>query len=322
MKKAVDVSQVCHTFEVPYGSCRLDQVLARESVIKSRVVAQKLIEHGAVSIGASVQKKASKIIPHGTIISVFLPSSPLLSTKKDSAIPLTVLYEDEYCFVVDKPPHIAVHRGTGMAADEETILDGLEPLFAERKLPFSSTEVLVHRLDRDTTGVLLIAKTPLQHLALQKQFASRTVQKTYLTIVYGVPKLPTATIDAPIGRHSTERTKMSVHRGVNPRHATTTYRVTASGLNASLLECDLHTGRTHQIRVHLSSIGHPVLGDATYGNRAAHDFSASKKIASLCLHATRLTFQSGKKTVTVESPLPLRFSKILQKLNIALPCEA
>ncbi len=176
--------------------------------------------------------------------------------------------------------------------------------------------MLVHRLDKDTTGCLLIAKTPKAHAALQKQFADRTIEKMYLTIVSGRPNIPTAMIDAPIGRHGSERTKMSIHQAVNSRSAKTTYRTIASAKGASLLECDLHTGRTHQIRVHLASIGHPVLGDETYDSNASHDAGFALHIESLCLHAWRVTFKSEGKNVTVTAPLPETFSAVLQELGV------
>ncbi|MBP7114563.1 MAG: RluA family pseudouridine synthase, partial [Candidatus Peribacteraceae bacterium] len=158
------------------------------------------------------------------------------------------------------------------------------------------------------------------HLTLQKQFADRSVQKTYLTVVAGVPYPASAIIDAPIGRHSQERTKMSVYQATATRHAKTTYRTIGKTDDVALLACDLHTGRTHQIRVHLKSIGHPVLGDPSYGSGQSEDIAQKNDIDFLCLHAWKLSFTSpSKKKVDVMSTLPKNFSALLKRLEIKEP---
>jgi len=159
-------------------------------------------------------------------------------------------------------------------------------------------------LDKETTGCLLIAKTEKAHTFLQKQFADRTVKKTYLALVAGVPSPPSAIIDAPIGRNLVNRTLMSIFKTRSSREAKTTYRTLEVRVNCTLLECDLHTGRTHQIRVHLRSIGHPILGDSSYGTHESKKITKGLGINGLCLHAQKLSFNTlSHKRVDVEAPL-------------------
>lgn len=308
---------------------RLDQFLSGKDDIKSRSLAKKMIESGLVRVNGKKVKKASSTVPALARVEYAVPEG-LIPEYAGVATFLPVLYEDDECMVIDKPRGISVHPGSGMKAGEETIVHALKPLFAIRAVPFSASEVLVHRLDKDTTGCLLIAKNPKAHMALQKQFANRTVEKTYLTLVTGIPFPPAAIIDAPIGRHASERTRMSVHQATASRGAKTTYRTlgTTRGKNPAphtfndlaLLSCDLHTGRTHQIRVHLKSIGHPVIGDKSYGNLHSVETARELGIGFLCLHAWKVQFLSpvGKK-VGVVSALPEEFVEILDVLGIPLP---
>lgn len=298
---------------------RLDQYLAAQSEIKSRSSAQKLIEAGLVRVGGKVIRKPSfDIASHE--VTWTLPAEAAVPEGTTSAITLEVLHEDDDCMVICKPAGLTVHPGSGTKKDEETLLDALRPMFAKRKLPFSASEVLVHRLDKETTGCLLVAKNGKAHLMLQKQFAERTVDKRYLTLVAGHPKPPAAVIDAPIGRHASERTRMSVYQAVEGRAARTTYRTLGVQDSVALLECELHTGRTHQIRVHLRSIGHPVLGDTTYGNATSLAIAEEHGADLLCLHAWKLSFVSpSKKKVKVVCAVPEKFANLLKKIGFVVP---
>lgn len=308
------------TVTVPGGGLRIDQFLAMQEGIKSRSTAQKLLDAGLVYCKGKRVKKSSYKVEGGDIVSYSLPALAPVPESSVSSVKLPVLFEDDYCMVIEKPAGIAVHAGNGMKKEEETIITALKPLFKKRKLSFSEGEVLVHRLDRETTGCLLIAKTPAAHMKLQKQFADRSVEKTYLTMVAGIPYPASAIIDAPIGRHSQERTKMSVYQATATRQAKTTYRTIGKTEDAALLACDLHTGRTHQIRVHLKSIGHPVLGDPSYGSGQSEDIAQKNDIDFLCLHAWKLSFVSpSKKKVDVVCELPKNFAGLLKKLEIKIP---
>lgn len=300
---------------------RLDIFLASQEGISSRAKAQKLIKDGSVTINKKVITKPAYVLSDGDEVKV----SSLESAQDESVgiepvdIKLPILYEDETCIVINKPAGFAVHPAP-TTKDEKTILHGVAYLFKERSIPFSSDSVLVHRLDRETTGCMLIAKTSEAHSALQKQFENRTTKKSYLALVAGIPDPPEAMIDAPVGRQLTDRTKMSVFKTSVSRDAKTTYRTLDVANDCALLECDLHTGRTHQVRVHLSSIRHPILADPTYHSSASLRLTKDFKIQNLCLHAWKLSFDSpadGKRQ-TIEAPLPNTFIAALDSLSITL----
>ncbi len=305
------------------GGMRLDVFLAQEGIV-SRMKARDLVKKGCVLVNGRIARKSAVFLHMGDVIEVSASLAPVTETRlSPSDMVLPILYEDDACLVLLKPAGIAVHPGAGMPKDAETILHGIVRLFRERGLPFSSSSVLVHRIDKDTTGCLLVAKTPQAHKTLQQQFADRTIGKTYLALVAGIPDPPAAVIDATIGRSTFDRTKMTVIGAGKSREARTTYR-TLAGVGAAdaaiaLLACDLHTGRTHQIRVHLKSIGHPLLGDHTYGSRESEALSAKLGITSLCLHAWKLAFVSpvDAHARTVEAPLPPAFRSVLQSVGLS-----
>lgn len=301
---------------------RLDIYLASHDGVKSREKAQELIKAGQVTVnGVVVTKPAFKVGEEDEIeVSRQKAEASDRKTVEPINLRLKILYEDDACIVIDKPRDVSVHPAPSIPSSEPTILHGAAYLMKERGLPFSAAETLVHRLDKETTGCLLLAKTPEAHLALQKQFADRTVKKTYLALVAGVPKHDEATIDAAIGRSTSNRTKMTVFGGSASRDAKTTYRVLDSSENVALLECDLHTGRTHQIRVHLMSVGHPVLGDATYATKESEKMSAKLKIDVLCLHAWKLSFVSPAHSAVAHvcSPLPSRFASLISQEGLRL----
>jgi 23S rRNA pseudouridine1911/1915/1917 synthase len=303
---------------VASGGMRLDQYLGDSAHCRSRSEACKLIHAGVVKLNGKKCLKPSISVKAGDRLELSLPSPPPVQDPDAKQIALPVLYEDAACMVIDKPAGVIVHPGHGMKPDDTTILAALAPLFRERDLPFHPSSVLVHRLDKDTTGCLLVAKTPEAHLLLQKQFAGREVRKTYLALVAGLPSPAAAVIDAPIGRHKHHRTRMSVMDASSKlREAKTTYRTLAHCDVAALLACDLHTGRTHQIRVHLSTIGHPILGDETYGNDRSKTLAEESGIDRICLHAWKFSFSSLKgKRVEVESSMPEKLEKALENLGI------
>lgn len=302
-------------------SRRLDLFLAAMEPEVTRARAQKLIERRAVSVNGKLITRPAHVVRVGDMVEV--ADVPLESNTVIAPVDLKleVLYEDKTCFVVAKPPDLSVHPGAGMAPDAVTLLSGIAWLYKKWKIPFSSGHCLVHRLDKDTSGCVLVAKTPEAHLALQKQFEERTVQKTYLALVAGVPKAESALIDAPMGRHGQSRTRMAVIGASKTRDAKTSYRVLGSSKEASLLEVALHTGRTHQARVHLRAINHPILGDPTYHTDSSMRLSRRLETPRVCLHAWKLMFTppSAKKAVTVSTPLPTDIVGILEKVGIDTP---
>lgn len=304
---------------------RLDTFLAEQKAFSSRMKASQAVRKGLVKVNGRIARKGALVLEPGNQVEVSESDEPLTEELlKATDLKLEVLYEDDACLVVRKLAGISVHPAPGIPKDAATVLHGAAFLFKKCKIPFSQSAVLVHRLDKETTGCLLLAKSPAAHLFLQKQFADRTVEKQYLAIVAGIPKPASAMIDAPIGRHSGDRTKMAVFHAVShTREAKTTYRTLAVSKekDAALLELDLHTGRTHQVRVHLKTIAYPVLGDPSYETRGSIDTAARYGIDALMLHAWKLRFVSPAdgKEHAVKAPVPAHIQTALKKLGIALP---
>lgn len=299
---------------------RLDAFITAQDVSFTRSHIQKEIDNGKVSVNGKSVSKASLRLKEGDRVSL---DTDVALVPKDSPIEprdlhLKVLYEDDSCLVIDKPAGISVHPGAGMSPGETTILNGIAFLFQKREIPFSSESTLVHRLDKETTGCLLIAKNPQAHVFYQEQFAKRSIEKVYLALVAGVPKISEAIIDAPIGRSLMQKVKMSVFRTRESREARTRYLVLQSKDLVSLVECRPETGRTHQIRLHLSSLGHPILGDETYGSAQSRVMSEKYEVKRMCLHAWKLQFHSfvTQKEVQVESPIPKDFVGVMKHMGL------
>ena len=253
---------------------RLDHVLAEARPERSRSEAQRDIRSGNVRVGCRIVRQASCRVRCGETIDWQIPAKPVLAPRP---IPLTILFEDEDLVVIDKPVGLVVHPGSGTSAP--TLV---EALLVDRDLPPSDDPArpgIVHRLDRETSGLIVVAKTPPALSSLQHQFAARSVRKTYLAIAEGSIPEDEGWIDAPVGRDPRLPSRMSVHpRG---RPSQTAFSVVRRDGDVSLLAVHPRTGRTHQIRVHLRYIDHPVVGDALYGGRPA---------TRLMLHAWRLAF--------------------------------
>lgn len=303
------------------GVSRLDVFLSKQDAGISRVRARDVIKDGLVMVNDRIARKPALILKEGDKVQCSADGAPVTETRlKGVDLTLDVLYEDDACMVIQKPAGIAVHPGAGLPPDEPTVLHGIIHLFKQRKIPFSSSAVLVHRLDKDTTGCLLVAKTPAAHKFLQKQFENRTVSKFYLAIVAGVPAQSAAVIDASIGRSTSNRTKMTVLGSSKTREAKTTYRTLGISPDKkfALVSCELHTGRTHQIRVHLHAIGHPILGDPTYSTPTSRNLSEEVEATSVCLHAWQLTFRSpaDEKDHTVTAVPPSSFTSILDTIGV------
>lgn len=307
-----------HNFSPP-SPCRLDIALTNEGVVISRIKARDVVKGGMVMVNGRIARKSAQIIEPEDVISVSSTGEPVTETRLEAMdLQLDVIYEDDACMVLNKPAGIPVHPGAGIPRDAATILHGVAFLFQERSIPFSSASVLVHRLDKETTGCLLVAKTPEAHKALQAQFEHRTVRKFYLALVSGIPQPPSAVIDASIGRSTSDRTKMTIMGSSKAREARTTYRTLSTHDGIALLSCELHTGRTHQIRVHLSGIGHPILGDASYQSIASQKVSLKNGVDFLCLHAWKVTFTSPAdgKEHEVSAPPSQRMQEACERTGI------
>ena len=284
---------------------RLDQALARLLPGHSRSRLAKLIESGHVRVDGEPAAGRLKL-KSGEAVDVELVPRAAEGAFRAEAIDLPIVHEDDDILVIDKPAGLVVHPGSGNWAG--TMLNALlhhAPVL--ERLPRAG---IVHRLDKDTSGLLVVAKNEPAQLDLVRQLQARTVKRTYLALVRGHVAAD-GTVDAPIGRHPAQRTRMAVVSSGKP--AVTHYRVREKLPEHTLLVCELETGRTHQIRVHLASIGHPIEGDPTYAGRRAG------KLARQALHAWKLAFRhpgSGE-SVRFESKLPADFRDLLKSLRHA-----
>lgn len=288
---------------------RLDVFLAQAVPGLSRSAAQRLLEDGAVRKNGKLAKKNEKT-NLGDIIEVEPPQ--LQETEiVPRDIPLEIVYEDEDVLVINKPKGLVVHPAAGHWDD--TLVNALMYHRGDR-LSGINGELrpgIVHRIDKDTSGLLIVAKNDLAHTVLASQLKGHTLARTYEAIVVGNLKEDTGTIDAPIGRHPTDRKKMTVSAR-NGREAVTHYEVIARYKGYTHVRCKLETGRTHQIRVHLAYLGHPILGDTVYGRKKPELGQDTQ-----CLHAGALCFQHPRtgQPVLVVAPRPAYFEAALAKLQ-------
>ena len=288
---------------------RLDAFLARSVPDLTRSAAQRLLERGAVTLRGRAAKKNDKT-RLGDTLTVCLPEpQPVDLVPQD--IPLDVIYEDDDVIVVNKPVGLVVHPAPGHP--DGTLVNALL-YHCGTSLSGINGELrpgIVHRIDRDPSGLIVAAKNDRAHLALAAQLQDHSLARVYEAVAVGGFREDCGTVDAPIGRHPVDRKKMAVDRK-NGREAVTHWSVLARYPGYTHVECRLETGRTHQIRVHLASIGHPLLGDTVYGSKKPWP-----GLAGQCLHARRLRFvhPSTGEPLELECPLPDWFRDVLEKLE-------
>ena len=288
---------------------RLDALLAHTLPQLTRSGAQKLLDAGLVTLSGAALKKNYRT-REGEEYCVILPEAaevPLIAQD----IPLDIVFEDTDVIVVNKPRGMVVHPAPGHP--DGTLVnallyhcgDTLSGIGGERR------PGIVHRIDKDTSGLIIAAKNDAAHQALAAQLADRSLSRVYEAVVRGRMREECGTIDKPIGRHPTDRKRMAV-TNQNSRPAQTDWRVLARYNGYTHVECSLRTGRTHQIRVHMASVGHPLLGDFTYGAP-----SPEKGLVGQCLHARRLKFvhPTTGEHIELETPLPDYFAEVLSRLG-------
>ena len=291
------------------SSERLDAFLARSIEGMSRSGAQKLLEEGCVMVSGKPGKKNSRLAV-GDAVEVTLPE-PKEVAIQPREMALDIVYEDEDLLVINKPKGLVVHPAAGH--QDDTLVNGL--LYAlEGNLSGINGELrpgIVHRIDKDTSGLLAVAKNDLAHSVLASQLKDHTMARTYEAIVCGTLREDQGTVDAPIGRHPTDRKKMCV-TARNTKSAVTHWEVIGRYRGYTHVRCKLETGRTHQIRVHMAHIGHPILGDTIYGRKKPELGQSSQ-----CLHAGSLCFRHPRdqRPVIVFAPLPDYFTEVLSKLK-------
>lgn len=293
-----------------YDDIRVDKVLAAYLTDRSRTYLQKLIEGGQVTLNGKIIKANFKVSA-GQEIEVLLPEPEVLKVEPEN-IPLDILYEDSDIIVVNKPKNMVVHPAAGHYSG--TLVNAL--LYHCKDSLSGINGIMrpgiVHRIDKDTTGALVVCKNDASHQFVAAQLKEHSITRRYEAIVYQTFKEMEGRVEGPIGRHPTERTKMAINYK-NGKDAITNYRVLENlGNNYAHIECRLETGRTHQIRVHMTSLHHPLLGDTVYG--PAKD---SFGLEGQTLHARILGFihPTSKEYMEFEAPLPEYFVKLLNKLR-------
>ena len=296
---------------------RLDTYLRGQFPAVSRGAMQRLIEQGHVLVNGK-PTKATHQPRAGEQIDVTWPEARPAEALPE-AIPLDILFEDESLLVVNKPPGLVVHPAAGH--EEHTLVNALlhHCRGSLSGIGGVARPGIVHRLDKETSGCLVVAKNDITHLALAEQFASRTVKKIYHALVCGVPVREGGEIHAAIARHPTHRKRMAVHDDGDGRAAHTSYEVLERMPAAALLEARIHTGRTHQIRVHFQFLGHPVVGDTTYGGKPNLRLAEQTGYTAprVLLHAKELSFihPRTKKLLKFSAPLPADFKAGLKALR-------
>ena len=288
---------------------RLDAFLTRRVEGLSRSAAQKLIQDGLVLRNGCPARKNDKL-KSGDAVEYTIPA-PKEVDITPTEMPLDIVYEDEDLLVINKPKGLVVHPAVGH--QDDTLVNGLLYALGD-DLSGINGELrpgIVHRIDKDTSGLLAVAKNDLSHTMLASQLKDHSMARTYEAIVCGSFREDSGTVDAPIGRHPSDRKKMTVTQR-NSRHAVTHWEVVRRYRGYTHIRCRLETGRTHQIRVHMAHIGHPILGDTVYGHKKPELGQDSQ-----VLHAGALCFSHPRdgRPVMVFAPLPDYFQKVLEKLE-------
>src|SRR3954454_3585241 len=297
-----------------YAGWRLDRALVAAVPILSRERLKALIRSGAVEAqGAAVRDPATKV-KGDEVLKVAVPE-PTPAHNEPQDIPLTMVFEDEHLLVVDKPAGLVVHPAAGTF--DGTLVNALLHHCGGSLSGIGGVARpgIVHRIDKDTSGLLVVAKTDVAHEGLARQFAAHSIDRRYLAIVSGVPKANGGTVDAPLARSATNRKKIAIVEGARGKRAVTHWKRLNVVRNAALIECRLETGRTHQVRVHMASIGHPLVGDPVYGRSGKNHGKTLKQLGfhRQALHAAELGFTHPvtKRALSFASPLPPDMQELL-----------
>jgi len=297
--------------QVDRFASRLDQFLAGTIPHLSRAQIQKLIRQGRVRLAGQRVTRPSLRVQPGDWITVQLPQPPAAALQPE-AMPLDLVFEDDVLVVINKPAGLVVHPAQGHTGGTlvNALLARYPELAAMVQTGAADRPGIVHRLDRDTSGLIIVARTPAALHHLRRQFKARTVEKTYLALVFGRPESPAGLIDVPLGRHPRHRQKFAPRTDGKP--ARTSYHLQEDFGRYSLLEIGLETGRTHQIRVHLAWLGCPVVGDTVYGRR-----KNALGLKRQFLHAWRLRFVHPRtdEPVAFEAPLDNGLQAVLDRLR-------
>jgi 23S rRNA pseudouridine1911/1915/1917 synthase len=305
--------------EPAHAGWRLDRALAATVPTLSRERLKALIRSGAVEAGGKPIRDPAIKVRGEEALRVAVPE-PEPAHNEPQDIPLTILFEDEHLLVVDKPAGLVVHPAAGNF--DGTLVNALLHHCAGRLSGIGGVARpgIVHRIDKDTSGLLVVAKTDVAHESLAKQFAAHSIDRRYLAIVNGIPKTSGGSIDAPLARSATNRKKIAIVEGHRGKRAVTHWRRLEALKDAALVECRLETGRTHQVRVHMASIGHPLIGDPVYGRSSKTHGKILKELQfhRQALHATELGFTHPvtKHRLSFTSAMPPDMQELMSALGV------
>jgi 23S rRNA pseudouridine1911/1915/1917 synthase len=305
--------------EPAHAGWRLDRALAATVPTLSRERLKALIRSGAVEAGGKPVRDPATKVRGEERLRVAVPE-PTPAHNEPQDIPLTIVFEDEHLLVIDKPAGLVVHPAAGNL--DGTLVNALLHHCAGKLSGIGGVARpgIVHRIDKDTSGLLVVAKTDVAHEGLAKQFAAHSIDRRYLAIVSGVPKTSEGKVDAPLARSATNRKKIAIVEGNRGKRAVTHWRRLTALKDAALVECGLETGRTHQVRVHMASIGHPLLGDPVYGRSGRTHGKLLKDLGfhRQALHAAELGFTHPvtKNRLSFSSPMPPDMQELMAGLGV------
>lgn len=311
-------SSVSATIAAGMDGWRLDRALATLIPTMSRERLKALISTGQVTNGATLTRDPSAKVKSESVYDVIIPA-PRAAENEAQDIDLAIVYEDDHLLVVDKQAGLVVHPAAGNF--DGTLVNALLHHCAGRLSGIGGVARpgIVHRIDKDTSGLMVVAKTDRAHEGLAKQFMDHSITRRYHAIISGRLMRDEGTVNAPLARSTANRKKMAIVEEGRGKHAITHYKLITPLKNAALIECRLETGRTHQIRVHMSSIGHPLLGDPVYGriSQAHRETLGSLDFARQALHATVIGFVHpiDRKNLSFESKMPLDMQRLFTKLS-------
>ena len=305
--------------EPAHAGWRLDRALAAAVPTLSRERLKALIRSGAVEAeGRPLRDPATKVRGQEALRVAVPEPRPAHNEPQD--IPLTIVFEDEHLLVVDKPAGLVVHPAAGNF--DGTLVNALLHHCAGKLSGIGGVARpgIVHRIDKDTSGLLVVAKTDVAHEGLAKQFAAHSIDRRYLAIVSGVPRASEGVVDAPLARSATSRKKIAIVEGSRGKRAVTHWKRLKLLKDSALIECRLETGRTHQVRVHMASLGHPLVGDPVYGRSGKTHSKLLKELGfhRQALHAAELglTHPVTKSRLSFTSPMPTDMQELLSALGV------
>jgi len=305
--------------EAAHAGWRLDRALAAAIPTLSRERLKALIRSGAVEAGGKPLRDPATKVRGEESLRVAVPE-PTPAHNEPQDIPLSIVFEDDHLLVINKPAGLVVHPAAGNL--DGTLVNALLHHCGGSLSGIGGVARpgIVHRIDKDTSGLLVVAKTDVGHEGLAKQFAAHSIGRRYLAIVNGVPKANKGTIDAPLARSTADRKKIAIVEGRRGKRAVTHWKRLDILNDAALVECRLETGRTHQVRVHMASIGHPMLGDPVYGRsgRTHSKLLKELKFHRQALHATKLEFTHPitRHRLSFDSPMPADMQELFNALGV------